>query len=1163
MSAVGVLYTDYTASGGQRLGTLLIEGGTERTRLDGNETTDLVVGRKRWTDLGGDVRMVVRLTWPDGTITERRIAKVSTTDTAPTTQLELVPVFADLGTGGPIVRVVAGKVATRVAGELPVSVALSTYVTPHSAATRIGIVVGTIEKDVVVQFDLDAPTPAALILDAFDKAKLELELVRTSDSVWTLNGRAKRGSTAPALQVRESRNQSRLALGVDDQQLATVVVPLGDADPATGDRATLATARWSVASIVSGWVQLRDPASSAATPILVDTQWQGAFVVDRFGFAQSILNARVSDGAVQLASTAGLSVGSRVWIAADAAGTPLVEVYDASSTGARRRSVPLPLATLRGEANDLRNGRFQDGLSQWTGANPTTPPAFAEITRLELGLTRSGQANGARAAATGTGTPFAIKGLPANSFVRQWAEIKVGGATLPVTADAIPDTSGAFTLSVGGGGLPGSYADNTPFSLVRSDTRTLTLDGDQSPLSWRLQFRDSNTDGVLQGLTGTLVSGAYSGAFNGAAYVDAPLQAGRVRLTTGDLTNFYGSLAWASYLTDVYTITGVALSYTVGDSSGTFTITSSPTALVVGTRVRYFGQDGRFQLLRVTAIGGVYSFTTEFGTPAVAPSGSAVFQGCNLLLADGSTWATTFPRETRTVFCNGAVSAGATSLPCKAQTNLLTRNWTATDTISMTRDVSGTLAVTGITSTTGFDDDGTPVIGMQAVVTYNAATSTMDDLTGGGVDWSLGDVYFDLGTVGLWRLASIGGGSATLENPALWITATPFTTPQTASASWVKTDTYTLSGTASWGANGRVTLTLASAIPSGRSYARGLSVGSNWVSGSLRLHAARSGGNTTVELFGHDGFLPTSDPSASLRGALYRITASGSTVPIPGNTLYAASTAQADGSGNASVTLTAANANAIANNEAVTIVTPELLRPSDDRLGSVVRMTSAVGGSNVPTASTPGLTPNAGVPIPVPAGTTVPVTVFATFALSQGVYALGQQPAMALVDGGGAILATARLATGSATVAQTPTFARLILTHVLTVSTTVSVRLFGGSSDRTLWTIALDAMLCVTDRDDVPFVVGSWANALAIRGAEELAARRDPAVAVQLDLATLRRWSDAPAGAPVVIGQTVTLPALGLTRRVLSIDRDVTDPTRVRVEIGVPADDLSTQVGAS
>lgn len=1168
------LWTDYSAAGGQRLGTLVLVDGTERQRIDGNETTTLTVGRQRWLDLGGDVRMVVRVVWPDGSIVERRIAQVETTDTAPVTGLTLVPVFADLANGGPILRVVAGRVATRVAGELDVVTALATYVVPHSAATRLGLVLGTIEKNPVVQFDLDAPTPAAFLLDLFDKAKLEAEWVRTSDTVWTLHGRARRGSTVPALRITEARNQARLALAVDEQQLATVVVPFGDADPATGDRATIATARWQVAGIVAGgWVQLRDPDNASRTPILVDTQWQGAYVVDRSGFAQSILNARVSDGAVQLGSTTGLSGGSRVWIAADAAGTPLVEVYDASSVGSRRRAVSLPLAGVRGEANEIRNGRFADGLSQWAAVNPTTPPAFAEIARNEIGTTVTGQANGARAASTGTGTPFAIKGLPANSFVRQSAEIRVGGAILQVASDVIPDTSGAFTLPLSAG-LPGSYPDNTPFTLIRREVRTLTLDGEHSVLSPALRFTDSNTDGIFGVNTGTLTSttGGFVATVGSAGYLDAPLLAGR--LSVAPPAGSFPALDLNASGVTLDTAFVRIVSITAGATSGTMRIVGTlATPLVVGTtRIRYLANNSGFATVRITAnLGG--------GDYTVVPEGEAVLRGfsftgydaandwyvmnvSNAVMASGLTWTFTIIRDTRTVFCNGTVTAGATSLPCKAQANLATRNWTASDTISMTRALSATLAVTGITTTTGFEDEnGDPIIGMQAVVTYNAATSTVDDLTGGGVDWSVGDVVFDLGTTGLWRLDSIGGGSATLTNGSLWLTATPFTTPQTASASWVKTDTYPLTGTASWGTNGRVTLALASAIPTGRSYARGLPVGSNWVSGALRLHAARSGGNTTVELFGHDAFFSNTDPTSSSRGALYRITASGSTVPIPGNTLFAASTAQADGSGNASVTLTAANANAIANNETVTIVTPQLLRPSDSRVGSVVRMTSPVGGSNVPTASTAGLTPFAGIPIPVPAGTTVPVTVFVTFALSQGTYALGQQPAVALVDGGGVVLATARLATGSAQVTQTPTFARLILTHVLTVPTTVSVRLFGGSTDRTLWTIALDAMICVTDRDDVPFVAGSWANQLAIRGAEELAARRDPAVAVTLDLATLRRWSDAPAGVPVVVGQTVELPALGLTRRVLTIDRSLTDPDRVRVEVGVQTDQLTTQVG--
>jgi hypothetical protein len=124
----------------------------------------------------------------------------------------------------------------------------------------------------------------------------------------------------------------------------------------------------------------------------VDSQWVNAWVLSRDGFAQRILASRVSDGAVEVGSAAGLSVNSRVWIAADSDGTPLAEVYDASAVGPRRRTVPLPLAGVRGEANELQNGRFLNGLDQWTAVNPTSPPAFAEIPRAEMGVTRSGSA---------------------------------------------------------------------------------------------------------------------------------------------------------------------------------------------------------------------------------------------------------------------------------------------------------------------------------------------------------------------------------------------------------------------------------------------------------------------------------------------------------------------------------------------------------------------------------------------------------------------------------------------------------------------------------------------------------------------------------------------------------------------------------------------------
>ncbi|MFN7611547.1 MAG: hypothetical protein ACK5QX_11535, partial [bacterium] len=504
-------------------------------------------------------------------------------------------------------------------------------------------------------------------------------------------------------------------------------------------------------------------------------------------------------------------------------------------------------------------------------------------------------------------------------------------------------------------------------------------------------------------------------------------------------------------------------------------------------------------------------------------------------------------RETRTLRCNGPQTAGALSVPFKAQTNITTRNWGSGDTISLNRALSATLALTGVTSYTPSPDGNT------LVVTYDAATSTMDDLTT-PADWGFGDVWFDFGSGGTFRLDSIGGGTASFAGSG----GSP-TTPQTATASWAKVDTYALTGSASWGANGRVTLNLASPVPTGRSYARGLPVNANWVTGAMRLHVALSAGATSVQLAGVDFFVTGSDPAASLRGAVYRIPATVSTIPIPGNTLYAASTTQANGSGVASIPLVAANPNAIANNEAVTIVTPQMLRPSDPTTGSVVRLTSAAGGGSHPSISV--LTTLTGVPVTVPAGTTVPVTVFVTLSLSAGSYSLSSQPSVALVDGAGTVLQTGGIASTNVTVAQTPTIVRVILQRTLTESATLFVRMAGRNNDRASWITPLDAMLVIGADDDVPFVAGSWANELAIRGAEELAARRDPAVAVTLDLATLRRWSDAPDGAPVVVGQTVQLPALGLTRRVLTIDRSLTDPDRVRVEVGVQTDQLTTQVG--
>lgn len=1175
--ALVTLYTDYTAAGGRRIGDLTLagDGGTVGYQLDQSGTGTIPVDSARWLALGGALRMVARVTWPEGIVEEYRIARVTAEDGDPVTVLTVLPVFDDLATCGPILQVVGSQVVTRLAGELAVSTWLATYFTPHAGVTRLGIVVGTLEHDPIVPLDLDAPTPRALLDALTSKEGFEWELVRTSDTVWTLHGWKTRGAALAAFTVREGVNQLALVAGVDDSQLVTVAIPLGATDPDTGDRATMATTRYVVTSITGDWVVLQDR-DADASPILVDTQWVGAAVLSRFGFASAILDSRTSDGAVQLASTTGLAVGDRVWIAADAFGAPCTEVWDTTSLTAQgRRAKPLRDDTMRGEANEVPNGRFTPDMTGWTQANGTTPPAYAEVKRTELGRTVTAAANGARAAATGTGTPFAIDGLVPLSYVRQWAELRTGGATCAVSADAVPDATGALALSISPG-LPGDYADDTPLTLVRGDARTLLLDGAQSPLMPYLIFQDSNTDHLLSatqaGVTGTLAaaSGGYTSAVASPIYeFDANgVRAGKLIVRTSVAPYTPSPLTWPSVATDTYTIT--LTGYTaLSSTTARFTWNASSGSPTTGTWFRYYSQSGEWVVVEVTGTGAGYLDVTVRSRDTVLYWESSAFTAIatDVLLANGSSWTFTQLRESRTVRLSSAHIAGATTVNTKAQSVIARRTWTGTDTLELRRALTGTLAMTGIVSTVGYtDEDGNPIIGMSAEVSITAGSSTMDDYTLGS-DWSLGEVVFVIdGTP--WRFEGMSGGNAILSNAATWDTPTPFTVPQTVSASWTHYDTYALTGTANWGANGRVTLSLASAVPAGRSYARGEPVWANWhtragfgLNTLLRLHAALNATDTTVQLGGQDAYVASSDPTAALAVTCYRVPSSASTLPIPGNTLYAASTVQADATGAASVTLVAANPNAIANNETVTIVTPDLLRPTDPTDGYVVRLCSPVGGSNIPTGSTPGLDQLQRIPITVPTGQTVTVTAFVTVALSTGTYPLGQQPAVALVDAAGAVLTYARLADGSVQVVQTPTVARLIVSHTLTTSTSVGVRVFGGATDKALWQAVLDVMWCVTTRDDVPFVQDAWGNQLARRGADVLAVYRWPYATVRVELGVLRRWFEAPATqAPIALGQPVVIPAYGITRRVLSYVRALADPSRIECEIGTVPTDQSRRV---
>lgn len=1100
------LLSDFTSAGGQRKGGLGAPiSGSARYRITGETTATLVVGAKRWNTIGGTLGDVVRIDWPEGVIDEwrvQRLTEVRETPVAPVpaVSLDLVPIWADLAERGPVLPLVGGAVTTRVAGALNLSTWLAQRVLAHESAQRLGVVLGTVGSDPVVDAEFDAATPLEIAQQTTQQAGTELVFTRVDDTQWRLDAPTARGANLTPLVVKPGVNALSQQTAYDRAQLATVLLPFGDQDPSTGDRATIAEVRYVVTGLPgSNWVQLED-ADTGDTPILVDRQWEGAALQLVDLSTRTITTSRVSDGAVQVANVVGLSVGTVVGLAT-ADGGPLVEVYDAASLTAHGRRVrPLTL-TGRGEANRIRNGRFKAALDGWTAANATTPPAFAEIARSELGLTRTFRAQGARAANTAASTPFTVDGLGAGERVLRGEVITHVGGELGLSGAAIPGPDGALTLPLDDP-LPSDFADGDILPLVRREGGTYTLAA-LPKLGGILLLTHAAADAnAVQRLT----------AF---ARVDGPA----VLSTPGDVfIAGPGGELFDNNLNALYPVPGAATQAAFrygGFANGAAT----PAGVFTCNNVRVMGA----QRLRFYQ-----------STPPSAALGTHVMADLNQF--------------------NG------TLLPeyCRNNPGTTSTAW----------------RFLGVIDGTGFDPD----VGLDYLEADWVGVPAWADLTGlvaGIVNYGSGPQV--ISTSDLWS------GSATLDwrretRPLVLQGAHPTgsttltTKPNLALArrDWLGSDTLyvpslglalALTGKATWASTGLATVPVS--VPSGVTIPAGTKCYSNWsglseADGYLVVASDVTGPASSVSVRGGDAYPNLWDGVSSAPTALYRVDAA-SIVRILGNRLIVAATATANGSGEASVSLTGPNTNLITDNATLVVTREVMLRPTDPQDGSVVRLLAPVGA---PTETAPGLASSL-ARIAVPAGGTRPITAFVTFSLSAGVYPSSELPWVAIVDDAGAILASARLADTTVQVLQTPTLARIILSTTLSSTRWVGLRLYGGTTDPTLWTVVVDAMLCTTARDDVPFTASSWANPLAQRAAEALTLQRLPFADVAVDLAILRRWCDAsPNAPPVQLGQRVEIPALGVTRRVAEIERAFTDPDRVRVVIGSLPTALSRRVAA-
>lgn len=216
-----------------------------------------------------------------------------------------------------------------------------------------------------------------VLLDLAGKAGLELQIRRDGTTQYLIDLVSSVGSSTSTRYVMLGKNLKGVTRRENSSEQATRIIPRGaDED---GFHATMAEARWRVASVSGSDVELKDP-DGGEDPIAFDNQLNGLYLLKAGGTLTQITDTVRSTQIVTVASAASISVGDYVKVRADSGGTQLTYLEapaDKTTYGLITRVLDRP--EVPSVVNLVKNPTIKD----WTAGVPDNWSAVSTPTLTE------------------------------------------------------------------------------------------------------------------------------------------------------------------------------------------------------------------------------------------------------------------------------------------------------------------------------------------------------------------------------------------------------------------------------------------------------------------------------------------------------------------------------------------------------------------------------------------------------------------------------------------------------------------------------------------------------------------------------------------------------------------------------------------------------------